>query len=165
MHKASRKLRQIEESMMVEVGLVIFHRNVAFKKGELMRFKLVDSFPRITVSFLVLMTSTMVTAQDGTVTPQTIQSTWVGKTLVSTIGNGPLKGKQINLYLNPDGSARVEGAIVDSGTWRLSDQGYCATWKNIRAGQERCFTVVRKGNDQLVNNPDGSLNNTITEIR
>jgi hypothetical protein len=130
-----------------------------------MRFKVMKTLPRAVVSFLIFMTSTMVTAQDGAVSPQTIQATWVGKTLIGTIGNGPLKGKQINVNLNPDSSARVDGAIVDSGTWRLTDQGYCASWKTIRNGQERCFTVVRSGNDHIVKNPDGTVNNTITEIR
>jgi hypothetical protein len=130
-----------------------------------MHFNLMNTLPRAIVTFLLSITSTMVTAQDGAVSPQTIQATWVGKTLVGTIGNGPLKGKQINVNLNADGSAKVDGAIVDSGTWRLSEQGYCAVWKTIRNGQERCFTVVRKGSEHLVINPDGSINNTITEIR
>ena len=104
-------------------------------------------------------------AQDVTVTPQEIQASWVGKTVVGTLATGSLAGKSIDFNLNPDGSATLSGALLDSGTWRLSDQGYCITWKKIRAGQERCFTVVRKGAEQQVFNPDGSLSTTITQIR
>jgi len=67
--------------------------------------------------------------------------------------------------MNPDGTALVSGAAVDTGTWRLSEQGYCATWKKIRSGLERCFTIMRKGTDLEVINPDGTLSTTINEIR
>ncbi len=104
-------------------------------------------------------------AQDTVMTPQEIQSAWVGKTVVGLIASGPSMGKSIDLQLKADGAAEVTGAVVDSGTWRLSDKGYCATWKKIRAGQERCFTVVRKGPDLQVLNPDGSLNTTVPAVK
>ena len=69
------------------------------------------------------------------------------------------------MHLKSDNSAEIVGAIVDTGTWRLSDSGYCATWKKIRAGQERCFTVIRKGAEQHVFNPDGSLSTIVTQVR
>ena len=118
------------------------------------------------VLLLVMFTQqNLALAQDGAMSPQAIESAWVGKTVIGTIGAGPLAGKQMQLMMNRDGSITIDGAVVDTGTWRLSDQGYCATWKKIRAGQERCFTVVRKGTEQIVSNPDGSLSATITEIR
>ncbi len=104
-------------------------------------------------------------AQDVALTPQEIQAAWVAKTVVGTLAAGSLAGKSIDFNLNPDGSATLAGALSDSGTWRLSEQGYCVTWKRIRAGQERCFTVVRKGAEQQVLNPDGSVSTTITQIR
>jgi hypothetical protein len=104
-------------------------------------------------------------AQDGPVSPQEIQANRVGKTAVGVVGSGPAAGKPVDFTMNADGSASVSGAAVDSGTWRLSEQGYCATWKRIRNGQERCFTVVRKGTEFLVVNPDGSLNTTVSQIR
>lgn len=64
-----------------------------------------------------------------------------------------------------DGSIAIDGAIADTGTWRLSDNGYCATWKKIRSGQERCFVVVQKGAEQHVFNPDGTLNTVVSQVR
>lgn len=100
-------------------------------------------------------------AQDGPVSPKEIQDTWPGKTITARAPNG----NRITLNLLADGSAKVTvGAIPDSGTWRVSDQGYCATWKTIRAGQERCFTVKRNGSELIVVNPDGSENARITAV-
>ena len=104
-------------------------------------------------------------SQDAPMAPQEIQATWVGKTVVASISSGPISGKIIELVLRADGTAEVSGAIADSGVWRISSAGYCATWKKIRAGQERCFTVVRKGNEQHVINPDGTTNSVVTQVR
>ena len=116
-------------------------------------------------AFSTLGLSPSLQAQDAVMTPQEIQSAWVGKTVVALIGGGPSAGKVIELQLKADGVAELGGSLSDAGTWRLSDKGYCATWKKIRAGQERCFTVNRKGSDTQVLNPDGSLNSTVTQIR
>ena len=104
-------------------------------------------------------------AQDVALTPQDIKVTWIDKTIVGVIQAGPLAGKTIEMHLKSDGSADIAGAIADVGTWRLSDSGYCATWKKIRSGQERCFTVVQKGSEQHVFNPDGSINTVISQLR
>ncbi len=105
--------------------------------------------------------SPLLHAQDATLTPLEIQSAWVGKTVVALISGG----KTIEMQLKPDGRAELSGSLSDAGTWRLSEQGYCATWKKIRAGQERCFTVIRKGAEIQVINLDGSLNSTVTAVR
>jgi uncharacterized membrane protein len=106
-----------------------------------------------------------VRAQNGLLSPKEIEATWVSKTVAGTVGSGPSAGKSIEFTMNLDGTAMVAGAVVDTGTWRLSESGYCATWKKIRAGQERCFTVVRKGSNLEVINPDGTLSTTVTAIR
>ena len=103
-------------------------------------------------------------AQDGQLSAQDIQTSWVGKTIVGTIGSGPAAGKSIEFIMNADGTAVVSGAATDTGTWRLSDKGYCATWKKIRSGQERCFTVLRKGAEHHVINPDGTTSTVVTKI-
>jgi hypothetical protein len=101
-------------------------------------------------------------AQEQPVTPKEIQDTWVTKILIGTTANGA----PATLKLEPDGTASVTaGSINDMGTWRLSDQGYCTTWKNIRSGQERCFTVRRVGTKMTVFNPDGSVSGQFTEVR
>jgi len=104
-------------------------------------------------------------AQDTNLSPQEIRATWIDKTITGVIQGGPLAGKSVEMHLKSDGSADIEGAISDSGTWRLSNQGYCATWRKIRGGQERCFVVVRKGTEQHVFNPDGSLSTIVSQVR
>jgi hypothetical protein len=101
-------------------------------------------------------------AQERPVTPKEIEDTWIGKSLVGTTPNGA----PALVKLQADGSAAVSaGSTNDTGTWRISDQGYCTTWKTIRAGQERCFTVRRDGVKMTVFNPDGSVSGYFTEIR
>ena len=93
-------------------------------------------------------------AQDAPVSPKEIQETWVSKDLTGTTGSGA----RSHLRLESDGKASVcAGSTSDTGTWRISDGGYCTTWSTIRAGQERCFSVTRSGSMFKVFNPDGSL--------
>jgi len=101
-------------------------------------------------------------AQDQFVTGKEIQDTWVGKALVGTTANGAA----VTMRLAADGSASLSvGSTSDSGTWRATEQGYCTTWKNIRSGQERCFTVKRAGTKATVFNPDGSVSGQFSDIR
>jgi len=101
-------------------------------------------------------------AQDEPVPPSEIKESWVGKTLVGATASGA----PATLRLLPDGSASVSaGSTSDTGTWRVSEQGYCTTWKNIRSGQERCFTVKRAGTKMTVFNLDGSVSGYFTEIK
>lgn len=101
-------------------------------------------------------------AQDVSVTAKEIQENWVGKELVGTTASGA----SATLRLEADGRAAVSaGNTSDTGTWRLSESGYCTTWRSIRAGQERCFTVVRAGSAYRVLNPDGSLSGHFTSIK
>jgi hypothetical protein len=101
-------------------------------------------------------------AQEQLVTPKEIQDTWVSKTLVGKTASG----EAVTLRLQPDGTASVSaGSTNDTGAWRLSEQGYCTTWKNLRSGQERCFTVRRVGATMKVFNPDGSMNGEFTELK
>lgn len=96
------------------------------------------------------------------VTPKEIQETWVGKTLIATVANG----RSFTMRFNADATIAISGeAANDTGTWRLSDDGYCTTWKTIRAGQERCYTVRRFGNGEIrVINPDGSNSGFISKV-
>jgi len=95
------------------------------------------------------------------ITPKEIHDQWVGKTLVGTTAGG---GK-VTMVLRSDGTAELSGAANDVGTWRESEDGYCTTWKKIRAGQERCFTARRSGTKVTVLNPDGSVSGTFTDIQ
>jgi hypothetical protein len=104
-------------------------------------------------------------AQETSLSSDEIRAAWMDKTVFGTLVGGPLGGRSIELQLKSDGTASVSGAVTDIGTWRLPGQGYCATWAKIRAGQERCFTVVRKGTDTLMVNPDGSVSTLISAVR
>jgi hypothetical protein len=112
-------------------------------------------------AILALMAGTCALAQDGPVSPKDIQG-WVDKDLVGVTANGA----PVLMRLASDGKASLSaGNTRDTGTWRLSDAGYCTTWANIRAGQERCFTVVRAGTVFKVANPDGSPSGQFTQIK
>ncbi|MBK7079552.1 MAG: hypothetical protein IPN24_07170 [Betaproteobacteria bacterium] len=117
---------------------------------------------RLVLAALVCSLTVPALAQDQPVTPKEIQETWVGKTLSGTNASGG----PVTMKMQADGSASVAaGSTSDTGSWRLSDQGYCTTWKTIRAGQERCFTARRAGTRVTVLNPDGSVSGYFTEIR
>ena len=101
-------------------------------------------------------------AQDVPITGKEIQANWVGKAALGTTANGAA----VTMKLSADGTATVSaGNTNDSGTWRAWDSGYCTTWKTIRAGQERCFTVRRSGSSIAVLNPDGSVSGHFHEIK
>jgi len=101
-------------------------------------------------------------AQDGPVSAKQIQETLVGKELSGTTASGA----KATMRLEPDGKASVTaGKTSDTGSWHLSDTGYCTTWKTIRAGQERCYTVIRSGSALKVLNPDGSLSGQFTDVK
>ena len=113
------------------------------------------------VSLLVIPFSSSL-AQEAPVSAKEIQDSWVGKDLTGTTASGA----RAAMRLEADGKASVSaGNANDTGTWRLSENGYCTTWKTIRAGQERCFTVVKAGELFKVLNPDGSLSGQFSSIK
>lgn len=101
--------------------------------------------------------------QAQAMSPKEIQESLVGKPLAGKAGND----KAFTMTLQPDGVVSISGAAAnDTGIWRLSDAGYCTTWKTIRAGQERCFTVQRQeGGELIVYNLDGSISGRIDKLR
>jgi hypothetical protein len=100
-------------------------------------------------------------AQDQLVSPDEIKAKWVGKKVFARSAAGQLA----DFVMMADGSASVSVAnFSDTGTWRLWEKGYCARWQKIRAGTEACLTVVRRGGDMFVLNPDGSVNSQILSI-
>jgi hypothetical protein len=101
-------------------------------------------------------------SQDAPISGKEIQDTWAGKELVATGVNGA----RLFMRLEADGKASVSSASMsDTGTWRAHESGYCATWSRIRAGEERCFTVLKSGGNFKILNPDGSLSGVISSIR
>jgi len=101
-------------------------------------------------------------AQEAPVTGKEIQDTWAGRTLLGTAANGA----PVAMRLLADGTATISaGSTNDSGTWRTTVDGYCTTWKMIRAGHERCFTARRSGSNVTVLNPDGTVSGQFHEIK
>jgi hypothetical protein len=112
----------------------------------------------------VLISALMVSGAYGQATlmaPQEISAQWVGKKILA---RDP-KGNLLDFKLISDGTAEVAGSSwSDKGTWRLSGDGYCATWKRIRAGQERCFTVQVAGTTVTILNPDQSVSGVLLRV-
>lgn len=112
----------------------------------------------------VLISALMVSGAHGQTSlmaPQEISAQWVGKKIVA---RDP-KGNLLDFQLRSDGTAEVAGSNwSDKGTWRLSGNGYCATWKRIRAGQERCFTVQVAGTVVTIFNPDLSVSAELVRV-
>ena len=104
---------------------------------------------------------TSVAAEEVLMTPDEIQKTWVDKKIFTRAQTGVL----VDFYLKSDMTADLSGTgWSDTGSWRMSDNGYCAKWKRIRAGEERCFTVVKNGSTVTVLNPDKSVSGEILKV-
>lgn len=114
------------------------------------------------LAVIVLLTATVASAQERKLTPDDVKEKWVGRVAIGSTSTGT----PVELKLQPDGSASVvAGSTSDIGTWRLSEQGFCTTWKKIRANQERCFTGIVQGSTVKVFNPDGSAAGQYSEFR
>jgi len=103
----------------------------------------------------------VVIAQDVPLSGEQIRAAWVGKKVFGRAGSNLLEFR-----LHPDGTGdlAVGNSFQDTGTWRIVEGGYCATWKKVRNGQERCFTVVQRGGTTLVLNPDQSVNAEVIRV-
>lgn len=100
-------------------------------------------------------------AQDIQLAPEEVRTTITNKKLFTRVASGGL----VDVSFLADGSATVSTPTVnDSGNWRLTETGYCATWKRLRDGKEGCFTMVRRGGSLFVLNLDGTLSAQILRI-
>ena len=90
-------------------------------------------------------------------TPEQIQSDIVGH---SMLGKNP-QGQTFDFKMFVDGTMKTESFGGDKGVWRLSKDGYCATWERLRGGKEACFQVSKPLLNYLVHNPDGSVTTVI----
>ena len=118
--------------------------------------------PMTRLSALSLWMLSSVHAQDTEVPAREIGESWTGKTLSGSTAQGATASMQFQA----DGTAVLQaGRMRDTGSWRVSESGYCTTWKTVRAGEERCFTVRRAGNRLTVLNPDGSVSGYFNDPR
>ncbi len=114
------------------------------------------------ITGVFLLAPLAVLAQERPLTPQDIKDKWVGKVAVGSTTTG----MPVELKLQAEGvAAIVAGPTADMGSWRLSEQGFCTTWKKIRPNQERCYTGVVQGSTTKVFNPDGSSAGQYTEFK
>jgi hypothetical protein len=106
-------------------------------------------------------------AEDARMTPDEIKNAWVGKKLLLEVPTNLTLSQYVHadLYLKTDGSVDLEGnGWGHRGKWRLSDDGYCTTYKTLRNGQERCFTVVKNGSTASIVNPDRSVASRVVKV-
>lgn len=65
-------------------------------------------------------------------------------------------------HFDADGTVQITGGLNDSGTWRLWEKGYCTTWRQMRQGAERCFTIDKTPDGQYrIYKPNGEISMTI----
>ncbi len=56
-----------------------------------------------------------------------------------------------------DGKSTIDvnnGGFTDTGVYKVTATGYCATWTKIHDGKEGCYIVVKDGNVYLIANGD-----------
>jgi hypothetical protein len=100
-------------------------------------------------------------AQDQAMTGEQVKAALVGKKVFGRSTSGGL----VDFYMRADGTSEVAvGNLRDTGVWRITDNGYCNTWKTIRGGREGCFTVVKRGDKITILNSDGSVGTEILRI-
>ena len=79
-----------------------------------------------------------------------LKAALVGKPCTFTSPDGKISG---TIFYGTDGRSQVKGNFPgfteDTGTWRFKGDTFCAKWKKIRNGVERCENPKRL--------PDGRL--------
>ena len=113
---------------------------------------------RQVIGVMVALACVAAHAQDTVVSGDEVKARWAGKKLFVRTGTGQLA----DFALMADGSATIAvGNFSDTGTWRPWEKGYCVSWHKIRNGSEACLTVVRRGSDIAILNPDGSTSGQV----
>lgn len=100
-----------------------------------------------------------VAPEPGTpVGPEEVQRELVGKVWLVELPDG----HRATEWVNADGTVVIRGGLNDSGQWRLWEQGYCTSWRRMRQGAERCFTLDRTADGRYrIYKPDGAVSMTI----
>jgi hypothetical protein len=102
-------------------------------------------------------------AQDAVpVGPDEVQKALVGRTWEVELPDG----RPAVESFNADGTVEINGGLNDVGTWRLWERGYCTTWRRMRNGAERCFTLDRTPDGKYrIYKPDGEISMTIVGFK
>ena len=99
----------------------------------------------LSAAILALAISAASAAPTGALTPEDIQATFfTGQPFVAaTTSNVKFK-----MTFTADGKMKREAAAgggKGEGTWKLSKEGFCSTWKNSKPN---CFIVVKAGDNK-----------------
>jgi hypothetical protein len=102
-------------------------------------------------------------AQDAVpVGPEEVKRALVGRTWDVELPDGSSAVEEFRA----DGTVEINGGLNDVGTWRLWERGYCTTWRRMRNGAERCFTLDRTPEGHYrIYKPDGDISMTIRGFR
>lgn len=113
----------------------------------------------ITAAMILTAGAVPAIAVTGVVLPDEIRATFgTGKPFAAVSKSG----RAYRFTFNPDGSAleipngQKKGT---SGTWRVSDAGYCTQWSG---GSEHCYTVEKSGSQFTVRDSAGKVVSTWT---
>jgi hypothetical protein len=105
---------------------------------------IVTSFAAI-VFFATSSTTASAAAPATKLSPEQIQSTFFNGQPFAAATNSNVKFK---MTFSTDGKMKREsagGGAKGEGTWKLSKEGFCSTWKGAGAN---CFTVVPAGDNK-----------------
>jgi hypothetical protein len=112
--------------------------------------------PSAVVSWLFCLSST-VYAQTM-LTPEQVKSEMAGYAMLAKTNQGQV----FDFTMLANGTIKTDSFGGDKGVWRLSADGYCATWDKIRAGKEACFQISKPLLNLIVHGADGNFS-TITQ--
>ncbi|HYF42032.1 MAG TPA: hypothetical protein VEA35_06240 [Ramlibacter sp.] len=100
-------------------------------------------------------------AQDEVLTGDQIKAAWSGKKLFIRSTTSGL----LDLSLHADGTAAFSvGNFSDTGTWRTTDNGYCAKWQKLRQGAEACFKVIKRDGKTLTLDEAGKVTGEVLRV-
>ena len=97
------------------------------------------------IAALVMLTTANGVAAADKMAPNDIQSTFFNGQPFTASTPTNLKFK---MTFNADGKMKrqpIGGGSKGEGTWKLSKDGFCSTWKGSK---DNCFTVVSAGDNQ-----------------
>jgi hypothetical protein len=96
----------------------------------------------------VIFATSLAAAPTAKLTPEQVQSTFFNGQPFTASTNSSVKFK---MTFSADGKMKREpagnggGGAKGEGTWKLSKEGFCTTWKGAGAN---CFTVVSAGDNK-----------------
>ncbi len=104
------------------------------------------------IAFLSIAAIT-VTMSAGAAIAASAMSDLVGQTVRAISPTGSI----MVITYGADGKSTIDvnnGGFTDTGVYKVTATGYCATWTKIHEGKEGCYIVIKDGNVYLIANAD-----------